>query len=82
MALADGAQNQVDDYVYMEVGKDLRFGAELYGFFTAADFITSFLITFRGFQVMWYLYVVGEMTAIAYICMKFIRYDKKLKLFR
>ncbi|MBE5922422.1 MAG: hypothetical protein E7269_06685 [Lachnospiraceae bacterium] len=79
-ALAAGMQKQVDDYVYMEVGKDLRFGAETFGFFFVAEVITSFLMSFSWFEIMWYIYLIGEMAAVVYVCVRLIHYTKKLNL--
>lgn len=81
VSLANGTKKQADEYLYMELGKDLRFGAETYGFLAAIEFAVTFLTDFSWFQMIRYGALAGEFGIILYISVKLAGYTRKLNLF-
>lgn len=76
-------KKQVDNYTYMEVGKDLTFATELYGFATVISYIilpfaALYIYFARGAFV---LVIILSYAAILYYAYKVIKYAGKLHLF-
>ncbi|MCD8118749.1 MAG: hypothetical protein LUE29_04590 [Lachnospiraceae bacterium] len=78
--IADGMQKQVDNFVYMEVGKDLRFGAETWGFCSIMQFVLYFVIMLDILEAVWYVIVIGGMVSICFYIWKLYYYTEKLHL--
>lgn len=76
-------KKQVDNFNDMEVGKDLTFAAELYGFATVIRYI---ILPFAALYIYfargaYLLTVVFSWGAILYFAFKALKYTKKLHLF-
>lgn len=76
-------KKQIDNYLYMEVGKDLAFGMEVYIFAEAASYIilpfaALYIYFARGAYV---LMRVLSCLAILYYAFKTLKYAKQLQLF-
>lgn len=76
-------KKQVDNYLYMEVGKDLIFGMEIYAFAEAASYIilpfaALYIYFARGAYV---LVRILSCLAILYYVFKVLRYTKRIPLF-
>lgn len=76
-------KKQIDNYLYMEVGKDLIFGMEIYVFAEAASYIilpfaALYIYFARGAYV---LVRVLSCLAILYYAFKVLKYTKQLDLF-
>ncbi len=76
-------KKQVDNYMYMELGKDLTFAVEMYGFSIAFSYFVQILILCQFFfakPIYVVLYVFSNV-AIVYYVWKVLSYTKKLELF-
>ena len=76
-------KKQIDNYLYMEVGKDLLFGMEIYAFAEAASYIilpfaALYIYFARGAYV---LVRVLSCLAIFYYAVKVLKYTRQLHLF-
>lgn len=76
-------KKQVDNYIYMEVGKDLTFATELYVF---AEIISYIILPFAALYIYFargaYVLVrIVSGAAILYYAYKTIKYTKQLHLF-
>lgn len=76
-------KKQVDNFQYMEVGKDLTFATELYGFAVVASYITlPFAALYMYFARGAYLLtVLLTWAGILYFVFSAVRYTRKLNLF-
>lgn len=76
-------KKQVDSYKYMEVGKDLTFAVELYGFAAAFGFLAGILVVCQFFfaKIIYVVLAVFEVFAVIYYAWKVLSYTKKLNLF-
>lgn len=76
-------KRQIDNYLYMEVGKDLSFAMELYGFAIVASYVIlpfdALYFYFAGAAYILTLLISGG--AVLYYGWKVLYYTKKLKLF-
>lgn len=76
-------KKQVDSYLYMEVGKDLTFATEMYGFAVVCSYVMLFL---AGFYVYfahggYLLLIAAGYAAVLYYIWKAWHYSKTLHLF-
>lgn len=76
-------KKQVDNYMYMEVGKDLTFATELYGFGVVFSYV---MLPFRALYIYFargaYVVIVAAYcVAILYYVWKTLKYTKQLSLF-
>lgn len=76
-------KKQVDAYMFMEVGKDLLFGVEVYGFAVVFSYVAKIFAIFWFYfaKQVYYVILVVSYLAIIYFVWKIISYTRKLDLF-
>ena len=76
-------KKQVDNYKYMELGKDLTFAVELYGFAVAFGLVAGILVVCQFFfaKIIYGIITVFTVFAAMYYVWKVLYYTKQLNLF-
>lgn len=75
--------SKVDGYKYMEVGKDLRFAAQLYGVSLFCTGMAGLLVGLQFFfaSVIFYIIMLAVIFSVLYYVYKIYYYVKKLGIF-